>query len=375
MKKKTIKVGLTTARHGINREITKFPPKGVKFLSIKPIPNFLLTGNLQYYEEKECDLLDVLDFPCFTKNKWIYQCYSAGGLGAYTLFGLYISRNSRIELTKGLLARDNLKRIIIGSNAATKDIQRYAKINDSKILDKMIVVYPGIRQIDDSVLQRKKKGQKINILFVGIDFVRKGGMQLLDAFEMLQKKFDNLQLTVVSFFCDGIERQFDPGKKREIAKRKIANNPDIVFVRKPEREVIFNQYYPKADIFILPTMEESFGLALVEAQAFGLPVVATDIYAIPEIVESNKSGLLIKVKNNKFIKKPNRFSNKKGQYIIPKDLNDQLTEGIYSKLKLLIEDNSLREKLGKEGLKIARTKFSVQKRNKSIKKIYEKAIE
>lgn len=52
-------------------------------------------------------------------------------------------------------------------------------------------------------------------------------------------------------------------------------------------------YYAQADLFILPSRRESFGLVLVEAMACGVPVVATTAGAIPEVVEHGVTGLLV----------------------------------------------------------------------------------
>lgn len=52
-----------------------------------------------------------------------------------------------------------------------------------------------------------------------------------------------------------------------------------------------------SDIFIHPTHHEGFGLSLVEAEMCSLPVIASNVDSIPEIVENGKSGILVQAKN------------------------------------------------------------------------------
>jgi glycosyltransferase involved in cell wall biosynthesis len=55
-----------------------------------------------------------------------------------------------------------------------------------------------------------------------------------------------------------------------------------------------NQYYANASVFCLPTRLEPFGIVLVEAQSHKLPVVATEIGAIPDFVIDRHNGYLVK---------------------------------------------------------------------------------
>lgn len=112
-----------------------------------------------------------------------------------------------------------------------------------------------------------------NILFVGIEWERKGGPVLLEAFRRVRRAHPDATLTIVG--CS-------PG----------VSQPGVEVVGLlPLAEVA--RYYRSASIFCLPTLNEPFGLVLLEAFSYGLPIVATRIGAIPEIVEDGESGYLV----------------------------------------------------------------------------------
>jgi glycosyltransferase involved in cell wall biosynthesis len=116
-----------------------------------------------------------------------------------------------------------------------------------------------------------------NILFVGVEWERKGGPVLLEAFRLLRREHPEARLTIV-----GCSPQIsEPGVHIE--------------GRVPLAEVA--RYYRSASVFCLPTLNEPFGLVFLEAASFGLPVVATRIGAIPEIVMDGKSGYLVEPQN------------------------------------------------------------------------------
>jgi len=116
-----------------------------------------------------------------------------------------------------------------------------------------------------------------NILFVGIDWKRKGGPVLLEAFRRVRHAHPEATLTIV-------------GRSPEVTQPGVE-----VVGRLPLIEVA--RYYRSASIFCLPTLNEPFGLVLLEAFSYGLPIVATRIGAIPEIVEDGESGYLVGPQN------------------------------------------------------------------------------
>ena len=167
--------------------------------------------------------------------------------------------------------------------------------------------------------------RRINILFVGRIEERKGLIYLLRAYQILEKKFQNLRLIIIG---EGELKE----KCQQFAKNH--NLKEVYFEgEKTDRELV--SYYKTADIFCAPSIYgESFGVVLVEAMACGLPVVAFANEGYKTILKG---------------KRGERFFAK------PKDYRD-----LAKKLEILIKNENLRKEMGKWGQKEAK-KYSWEK--------------
>jgi glycosyltransferase involved in cell wall biosynthesis len=112
-----------------------------------------------------------------------------------------------------------------------------------------------------------------NVLFVGVDWERKGGPLLALAFREVSRVHPDARLTVV-----GCSPALD------------LPNCEVVGRVPPER---LSEFFQRATVFCLPTRLEPFGIVFLEAFAHKLPVVATNIGAIPEFVSDGKNGYLV----------------------------------------------------------------------------------
>lgn len=113
------------------------------------------------------------------------------------------------------------------------------------------------------------------ILFVGSHWERKGGPLLVEAFKIVYEKHPDATLQIIG--CN-------PG----------IDIPGIDVVGKVARHKL-HHYFSHARVFVLPTQLEAFGIVFVEALHFGLPIIATNIGAIPDMVKHGNNGLLIDI--------------------------------------------------------------------------------
>jgi glycosyltransferase involved in cell wall biosynthesis len=139
--------------------------------------------------------------------------------------------------------------------------------------EKVHVIYPGV-QLDRFRPQRPRASSGVTrLLFVGGDFERKGGPEVLSALERLGPNF------VVDIVTSAPVGRVPAGVNVHVGMGP--DSADLV------------DLYDKADIFVLPTRGDTLGLVFAEALACGVPVIACDVGAVSEIVIPGETGLLV----------------------------------------------------------------------------------
>jgi len=128
------------------------------------------------------------------------------------------------------------------------------------------------------------EGRENILLFIGRMLALKGLDVLIDSFARIIQEIDaHLVLAGAG--------NFEPWKKR-LLRKNIPESKYTFLGRVPYYKIPF--LYPLASVFTLPSYSESFPLTILEAMSCGIPVVATDVGGIPEMIENGVNGFLIK---------------------------------------------------------------------------------
>lgn len=208
--------------------------------------------------------------------------------------------------------------------------------------DRMQVLYNGVslQQFypDPKAAARRRAALGINdefvLLYVGRVCRQKGTDLLVDAYAALRAEGRNVRLVVA-----GPIGQFGHEGSDEITRKLQAN--DGLYLG-PVEEEILPSVYNMADVFVLPTrVNEMFGMAAIEAQACGRPVVCSDHGGLPEVV-ARTSGLLFR----------------------SGDLEDLTTQ-----LRRLMDEPGLRQRFGDAAIPNAR-RFAWESITKELDGIY-----
>lgn len=171
--------------------------------------------------------------------------------------------------------------------ALTEDMKKVMQAMYSR---DVAVVPNGIDLVEDSARQREAESHGKRALFVGRLSSVKGIQYLLGAMSIVHREIPEAKLTLVG---DGEERE-----RLEHLTDYLGIRECIEFVGAVPHERV-QDYMHHADVLVLPSLSEGFPVTILEAMANGLPVVATCVGGVPEIIENNVNGYLVETENQK----------------------------------------------------------------------------
>jgi glycosyltransferase involved in cell wall biosynthesis len=185
--------------------------------------------------------------------------YEANKNNLYSSTWIALERNIYENAAFIFVRSSNVRRSIIEEYAAPPD--------------KVVLAYAGSNvKVSKTKTLNGDYTQRI-ILFVGLDWQRKGGPALVKAFQLVRETYPDARLLIV-------------GARPDLH----IPNCEIVGPVNPQQ---LDHYYQQASVFCLPTHLEPFGMVFIEAMTAHLPIVATRIGAIPDFVQEGKNGFLV----------------------------------------------------------------------------------
>lgn len=252
------------------------------------------------------------------------------------LIGWFLARKSKIGLElqihgfeKYFGLRKMLAKFVIPKADAIRCVSQRLKKQISKefgLMEEKITVAPIFTETQfPNKTQNENFKDKFIFLTVGrLVAVKNIDLQVM-AMKEVVKKYSNVELWIVG---DGPER-----KKLEL---KIKNLSDWQAGLKLQNYVKLlgwqnnpDEFYFKADAFLLTSNSEGWGMAVVEAASRGLPIIMTDVGCAGELVENEKSGLVVPVNNQIKLKEA------MVRIISDENLRKKLTEGAFLAIKKL----------------------------------------
>jgi glycosyltransferase involved in cell wall biosynthesis len=220
-------------------------------------------------------------YSCMLVTNKPYCVYIENGVSIYN-YDTVIAANPIARFIFSLLVRrDNCKKLIFMSEAGKKSFfatVRYDRKTEAVAMGKSVQIYPLIEKKDTGP---KKFHGELKLLFAGL-FYMKGGLELVHAFAKIREKHADVFLTIIT--------SLHTVKKSDI--RMMAGIPGLTLLDADFDEDQMNAIYQSHDVFILPTLREGFGLVLVEALSWGMPIICTDQYATTEVAKDGYNAFV-----------------------------------------------------------------------------------
>jgi glycosyltransferase involved in cell wall biosynthesis len=190
-----------------------------------------------------------------------------------------------------------------------------------------------------------RTNSELTVVFLGRLERRKGALDLLQAVPEVLREVPETR-----FIFIGTDRAHCPGGRthsqyinEEFASEVLSR---IHLVGKlPDTDV--TRWLQSADVFVAPSLYESFGLIFLEAMRWGTPVIGTTAGGIPEVVEDGTTGVLV----------PPGCPNKLAGALIE-----------------LLKDEGRRRQLGEAGRRRIETHFSAQRMAQQVVAVYSETI-
>jgi glycosyltransferase involved in cell wall biosynthesis len=180
----------------------------------------------------------------------------------------------------------------------------------------------------DAINRSEAASLTVNLLFLSNLIPSKGVYVLLDACKMLKDRGVAFQCN----FVGGESKEMDRRVFEEAVKERGLEG--CVLYHGPKYGEEKEQYWRMADVFVFPTFyhNETFGLVIVEAMQYRLPIVSTDEGGIPDVVIDGQNGFICKRKD---------------------------AVSLANAIERLIVDEALRNTMGEEGYRIYQEKFTL----------------
>lgn len=158
-------------------------------------------------------------------------------------------------------------------------------INDFKIEEKKIKTIGAGINLDPIPEVSKKDYGSTTLTFIGVDFHRKGGLDVLRAFRSVREKYPKATLNVVGPRNLTIASEYASGVIYH----------GFLSKRDPAQKERLEKILRDSVLFLMPSHYEPFGIAPLEAMTYQIPCVLTDAWAFPEMVKPGVNGDLVKL--------------------------------------------------------------------------------
>ena len=238
-----------------------------------------------------------------------------------------------------------------------------------ELLEKIEVIHPVCAARRS---RPKAHSDRLRLLFVGRDFMRKGAPVVLRAHAELRRAGLPVDTTIVSSLGWSPSDYIGPPDRACLEQElRGLEQEGVVHHRSLPLERVY-ELMDAADYLVFPTFHDTFGFVSIEALAGGTPVIATDTCALPEVVVPGETGWLLPFENDDAVGKWRwMYRNAEPGYLDAyRDTTQRLTDALVARLASAWEDRRDYEALSAGALDAARTRFDPELARDRLEELY-----
>jgi glycosyltransferase involved in cell wall biosynthesis len=327
------------------------------------------------FEINRVDVLHFFNVVSFGKTPWVstfetvlprYQISLTCHHGRYPGYGS-LKADTAVERALEAMSRPACRNIIAISNCSARMqkqmLQLYPEYREA-IENKIVVLHPPQAAFfPDYHSKRLPQDGPIRFMFVGGSFFRKGGAEMLAAFQQLRKDGLDCVLTIVSSLAVDDYATKETLADVANARRAINDNREWISHHRSLSNEDVLELMKASHVGLLPTYADTYGYSVLEFQACGCPVITTDVRALPEI-NDERSGWVIRLPKNWM-----------GEAIYTKDddrskIAKTITSGIIAAVRNIMRNKTDIQAKADVALKRIRVEHSLELHAERLREIY-----
>lgn len=328
--------------------------------------------NVRIKFDQDADMF--FTYGCMLLTNKPYCVYIENGVALYN-YDTTIAANPLARIFFSFLVRQkSCRRLIFMSEAGQKSFFAtvpYGAQTRAIAEKKSIQIYP---LIESKNLSPKQLQRTLKLLFAGM-FYMKGGIELVHAFSRIREQYTGVELTIIT--------PLHTVKKSDLEMMRAI--PGLNLVEANLNGDAMNEMYLRHDIFMLPTFRDGFGLVLVEAISFGMPIICTDQYATTEVALDGYNAM---VYPNHPLKDYDLDTYRlRGKYTHPRDFYSDLIalqkngglrpveDFLFASIEKFLLDSTLLQTYSQNALALYQDKFHQDLISQKIESVFNEALQ
>jgi glycosyltransferase involved in cell wall biosynthesis len=280
-------------------------------------------------------------------------------------FDLNLAKSPYFPIVKSLLESDQCRGILTHMKSTAAMVPTL--FGSEKIRAKVHYAPLGVKLAEN--WQRHDESEHIHLLFINSwcqvphNFCLRGGLDVLEAFSVLHRRYPNLRLTLRTNL-PGLDEHYyrimEQGWVRLIDRFLTAEEMDALLA--------------ESHIFLLPAARVHI-VSLLQAMSYGLAVVASDGWGFEEYLTHERNGLIVQGRYGKVSWADHEVGMLKEDYAPMSTSDPDVVRGIVEAVSRLVEDRELRRRLGRAARRDVETKYTLERWNLGLKEVLDSALE